>query len=71
VNLIDPARVVIGGGVANALGQDLLVPVRAMVASDVMASDLRHVDVVLAELGDDGVLLGAAVFSDMQGRDSG
>jgi glucokinase len=62
VNIFDPGRVVIGGGVANAW--DLLAgAVQAGMAEIVMARSARRLEVVRSATGDDAGLLGAALYA--------
>ena len=63
VNLVDPEMVVFGGGVVEALDEDLLGPIRETARqhfSQRMDSD--KVRIVPAELGDHAVAMGAAVL---------
>lgn len=56
--LLNPARIVIGGGIAKAC-DGLFVPLRAELQRQITAWSRARVDVVPAELGDDSVLWGA------------
>jgi glucokinase len=58
VMLLNPARMVIGGGFAKA-GDRLFVPLRAELRRQVTAWSRARLDVVPAALGDDSVLWGA------------
>jgi glucokinase len=58
IMLLNPARIVIGGGIAKA-GDALFVPLRAEVSRQMTAWSRARVDVVPAALGDDSVLWGA------------
>ncbi len=62
VMLLNPARVVIGGGIAKA-GDRLFLPLRQELRRQVTAWSRARLDVVPAELGDDSVLYGALVLS--------
>jgi len=63
-NFIDPDMIVIGGGVAEALGEAYVEPVRAVAYQYAMnRRDARTAPIVLTELGDNAVLLGAAVYA--------
>jgi glucokinase len=63
VNMIDPEMVVFGGGVAEALGEDLLAPIRVTAREYfIQRTDADKVRIVLAELGDHAVAIGAAVL---------
>ena len=64
INFIDPDMVVVGGGVAEALGEAYVEPVRDVAYQYAMnRRDARDVKIVLAELGDYAALLGAAVYA--------
>ena len=58
IMLLNPARIVIGGGIAKA-GDRLFVPLRAELGRQITAWSRARVDVVPAELGDDSILWGA------------
>ena len=58
IMLLNPARIVIGGGISKA-GDGLFVPLRAELGRQMTAWSHARVDVVPAELGDDSVLYGA------------
>ncbi|MFN0084925.1 MAG: ROK family protein [Blastocatellia bacterium] len=62
VTAINPRRVVMGGGVAAA-GEVILDPIRRTVQTRVCLTDLKHVQVVLAELGNTAGLIGAAMWA--------
>lgn len=62
ITIISPQMVIIGGGVAQA-GNLLLDPVRRMVYERVHLTPLDHVQIVSAQLGTDGGLVGAAVWA--------
>jgi glucokinase len=57
VMILNPARIVIGGGIAKA-GDALFVPLRAELRRQVTSWSRARLDVVPAELGDDSVLYG-------------
>ena len=61
VNLLDPAIVVIGGGIAAALGQRYVEFAKEIAERQILASDAREVPIVASKLGDDAGLLGAAL----------
>ncbi len=64
INLVDPDMIVIGGGVAAALGEAYVEPVRDVAYQYAMnRRDARNVQIVLAALGDHAALLGAAVYA--------
>lgn len=56
--LLNPARIVIGGGISKA-GDALFVPLREELGRQMTSWSRARVDVVPAELGDDSVLWGA------------
>ena len=56
--LLNPARIVIGGGISKA-GDALFVPLRAELGRQMTAWSRARIDVVPAALGDDSVLWGA------------
>lgn len=62
VNVFDPARVVVGGGVSGAWPL-LAATVRAAAREVTMSADRRTVDIVPAALGDDAGLVGAALYA--------
>jgi len=61
VNLLDPAVVVIGGGIAEALGQRYVEWGTEVARRQILASAAREVPIVASKLGDDAGLLGAAL----------
>src|SRR5437660_11964321 len=61
VNLLDPAVVVIGGGIAEALGQRYVEWASQVAVRQILASSAREMPIVAAMLGDDAGLLGAAL----------
>lgn len=64
INFIDPEMVVVGGGVAEALGEAYVEPVRHVAYQYAMnRRDARSVRIVLAKLEDNAALLGAAVYA--------
>jgi glucokinase len=58
IMILNPARIVIGGGISKA-GDQLFVPLRAELARQMTAWSRARVDVQPAALGDDSVLYGA------------
>lgn len=64
INFIDPDMVVIGGGVAEALGEAYVEPMRDVAYQyAINRRDVRDIRILLAELGDHAALLGAAVYA--------
>ena len=62
VMLLNPARIVIGGGIAKA-GERLFAPLRAELRRQVTEWSQARLDVVPAALGDDSVLYGALALA--------
>ena len=65
INLIGPDRVIIGGGVSEllAVDDDLWSYLVARIKKRAVPHSMKDVDIVLAELGDDAVALGAAALA--------
>ncbi|HEV7666389.1 MAG TPA: ROK family protein [Chloroflexota bacterium] len=61
VNLLDPAVVVIGGGIAEALGQRYVEYASEIANRQILASEARNLPIVASKLGNDAGLLGAAM----------
>jgi glucokinase len=62
VMLLNPARVVLGGGIAKA-GEALFVPLRKELRRQITAWSRARIDLVPAALGDDSVLWGALALA--------
>jgi glucokinase len=62
IMLLNPARVVIGGGISQA-GDALFVPLRAELRRQITCWSRARIDVVPALLGDDSVLYGAMALA--------
>jgi glucokinase len=62
IMLLNPARIVIGGGISKA-GDALFVPLRSELRRQMTAWSAARIDVVPAELGDDSVLYGALALA--------
>jgi len=62
VNLLDPDRVIVGGGVAQA-GDLILKPCREIVPGLVLAQEAKNIPVVSAELGPLAAAVGAACLA--------
>ncbi len=58
IMLLNPARIVIGGGISKA-GDKLFVPLREELRTQITSWSRARIEVVPAELGDDSVLYGA------------
>jgi glucokinase len=64
VNLIDPEMVVFGGGVIEALGEEFLAPIRVTARQYfIQQAGADQVQIVIAKLGDQAGVLGAAVLA--------
>ena len=62
IMLLNPARIVIGGGIAKA-GDRLFVPLRSALKRHITDWSRARIDVVPAALGDDSVLWGAVALA--------
>lgn len=63
-NMLDPARIVVGGGAGVSWASWLLPAARASLAARLMGAPVRQPpDVVLAELGDDAGMIGAGILA--------
>ncbi len=67
VNLLDPDRIIIGGGVAQA-GDLILDPCQATVPGLVLAREAKNIPVVTAELGPLAAAVGSACLARETGR---
>jgi len=67
IMLLNPARIVIGGGISKA-GSKLFPPLRAELRRQITTWSRARIDVVPAALGDDSVLYGAFRLAEL-GRD--
>lgn len=63
VNAVDPARVILGGGIATHAGDALLAPLRHWMDEYEWRPRGPGVEIVVAELGDDAGAIGAAVHA--------
>ena len=61
VNLLDPAIVIVGGGIAEALGERYLEFAKEIAERQILDADAREVPIVGSTLGADAGLLGAAL----------
>jgi glucokinase len=66
VNVFNPQRVIVGGGIALAQGERLLEPARRLVAEKAFRVPAQRVQFVLSELGDDVGLVGAQALVDQR-----
>jgi len=63
VNILDPERVVIGGGIAERLGEDFVAPMRPTAYEHFLNQDnARSIKIVPGSLGDEAGSLGAVVL---------
>jgi len=62
IMLLNPARIVIGGGISKA-GEALFDPLRAELRRQITSWSRARIDVVPAKLGDDSVLWGALALA--------
>ena len=63
VNAIDPARVILGGGIATHAGEALLAPLREWMSAYEWRPRGTGVEIVLAALGDQAGAIGAAAYA--------
>ena len=63
INVLGPRRVIVGGGVAEALGEPYLAMVRASTRSQVLFDPEETIEIEPAALGDDAGLIGAALMA--------
>ncbi len=64
VNFLDPEMIVIGGGVAEALGERLVEPIRQQATQwFIQQKEAEAVRIVPAELGDYSIVLGGATIA--------
>jgi predicted NBD/HSP70 family sugar kinase len=62
INLFNPERIVLGGWTGLALGQRFLSEIRAATAEHALRQPFAQTSIVLCELGQDAVALGAATL---------
>ncbi len=66
ITLLALQRIVIGGGLAESMGEDLVGLIRRSVRARVFPEKCRDVEVVCSELLDDAGLIGAALLAEAQ-----
>jgi glucokinase len=69
IMLLNPARIVIGGGISKA-GERLFSPLRAELGRQITVWSRARIDVVPASLGDDSVLYGALALAEKMERNT-
>lgn len=62
-NILDPERIVIGGGISKA-GDFILAPLREEVQKRTFSKEVAYGDIVIAELGNEAGIIGAAFLGD-------
>lgn len=65
IHILNPQRIVIGGGVSNA-GELLFAPIHATIRERAFARPAQDLEIVPAQLADDGGLIGSATYVDYQ-----
>jgi glucokinase len=63
VHLLAPDKVVLGGGLVEAMPELITESVRTAAVDRVMPSFAKSFEVVAAELGDDATVMGAAAWA--------
>jgi glucokinase len=64
VNLLDPERVVIGGGIAERFGEDFVAPIRQTAVEFFLhGRDAKRIRILPGALGDKSGAMGAAVLA--------
>ena len=63
VNILNPQVVVLGGGVMEALSDEMMPAVVKSAKSQVLTGTLRNVDIIASKLGDNAGITGAAVLA--------
>ncbi|GAE35251.1 ROK family transcriptional regulator [Halalkalibacter akibai] len=61
INVINPARIIVGGGVAKA-GEFVLEPLRKIVKQRALTSGARETEIIHSKLGDDATVIGAVTL---------
>ena len=63
IHLLSPERIVFGGGVMEALGDEMLPTVRDVVEERCLKGCAEGIEILPAKLGDDAGVLGAAALA--------
>jgi glucokinase-like ROK family protein len=61
INLMNPTRIIVGGGVAKA-GEYVLSPIREIVNKRALTPNARKTEIVESKLGDNGTVIGAVTL---------
>jgi glucokinase len=67
VDIFNPSRVIVGGGLATGQGDRLLGPARELVRQQAFRIQAKRAEIVLAELGDDVGLAGGILLVGLAG----
>lgn len=70
VDVFNPSRVIVGGGVATGQGDRLLGPARERVREQAFRTQARRAEIVPAELGDDVGLVGGVLLVELANIES-
>jgi glucokinase len=63
INLMNPQVVVLGGGVIDALGEDMMAVVLETAKDYSLSAASKGVDILASKIGDDAGIVGAAVLA--------
>ena len=66
INIVGTNAIIIGGGLYNELGNELMPIVKKYMEKHSIANGAKGVSLLQAKLGDDAVALGAAWFVSLQ-----
>ena len=62
-NVLGPRKIIVGGGVAEALGEPYVALIREAARAQILTDPEQTIDIVPAALGDDAGVLGAALLA--------
>jgi len=68
VNILNPEIVVLGGGVIEALGDEMLDTIRKTAKDHAMPGAMRGVQIIASNLGDDAGITGGAVLAQRRSK---
>jgi glucokinase len=68
INLLNPQVVVLGGGVIDALGDEMMAIILETASDYGMSGAMKGVDIVASKKGDDAGIVGAAVLARRQSK---